>query len=400
MPECMVVTLKPGRDRSVRNRHPWIFSGAIASLSNDGAQSGPCEVMAANGEWLASGYCNPEAALAVRLHAWVPGVSRDAAWLEARLEAAHALRQTQLRAPGAPETDAYRLVYSEADGVSGLIADRFADAVSVRISSRSMLELAPAAFEWLARLPGVRRLHAAFDAESAGREGVDAVLAVRGWPTDEQPVEFSEHGARFQAHLAHGQKTGFFLDQRDNRRRAARCAPGGRVLGAYCYTGAFEIHAARAGAAEVLGVDSSEPALEQARCHAELNGVSDRVRFERADVPVRLRKFRDEGRTFDGIILDPPRFVFSAAQKEKGLRAYKDINLLALKLLAPGGWLATYSCSGLVSPEDFRQMLRWAAVDAGRPVRIIESSGQPFDHPVLATFPESEYLKGLLCRVE
>lgn len=400
MPENIVVTLKAGRDRSVRNRHPWIFSGAIASLSPDGARAGPCEVVAADGEWLASGYCNPEAALAVRLHAWTPGVSRDAAWLTGRLDAAQALRQVHLRAPGAPDTDAYRLVYSEADGVSGLIADRFGDAVSVRVSSRSMLEWAPAAFEWFARLPGVRRLHAAFDAESARREGVDAKSVSRRWPSDDHPVEFTEHGARFQAHLAHGQKTGFFLDQRDNRRRAARYASGGRVLGAYCYTGAFEIHAARAGAADVLGLDASEPALEQARRHAELNGVSGRVRFERADVPVILRRFRDEGRTFDGIILDPPRFVFSAAQMDKGMRAYKDINLLALKLLAPGGWLATYSCSGLVSPGDFRRMLRWAAVDAGRNVRIVESSGQPFDHPALATFPESEYLKGLLCRVE
>lgn len=353
--------------------------------------------MSAAGEWLASGYFNPQADLTVRLHSWIPGVARDAKWLAGRMDAAWKLRQAQL---GSPDTDAYRLVYSEADGVSGLIADRFSDAISVRVSSRAMLDLAPAAFEWFMRLPGVRRLHAAFDAEAAEREGIHAGDAVRGWPSDDQPVEFREHGARFQAHLAHGQKTGFFLDQRDNRQRAARHASGCRILGAYCYTGAFEVHAARAGAADVLGLDSSEPALEHARRHAELNGVADRVRFERADVPVALRRFRDEGRTFDGIILDPPRFVFSAAQKEKGMRAYKDINLFALKLLAPGGWLATYSCSGLVSPVDFRQMLRWAAVDAGRNVRIVDTSGQPFDHPVLATFPESEYLKGLLCRVE
>ena len=400
MPACVMVTLKPGRDRSVRNRHPWIFSGAIESVSDGGAAPGPCEVTSSSGEWLASGFINPQADLTIRLHSWTPDVARDAKWLEDRLEAAWKLRQAHLGAPGAPAMDAYRLVYSEADGLSGLIADRFGDAISIRVSSRAMLDLAPAAFDWFARLPGVRRLHAAFDAEAAEREGVSAEDAVRGWPSDDQPVEFQEHGARFRAHLAHGQKTGFFLDQRDNRQRAARCASGGRILGAYCYTGGFEIHAARAGAAEVTGLDSSEPALEHARRHAELNGVSDRVRFERADVPVALRRFRDEGRTFDGIILDPPRFVFSAAQKEKGMRAYKDINLFALKLLEPGGWLATYSCSGLVSPVDFRQMLRWAAVDAGRNVRIVEASGQPFDHPVLATFPESEYLKGLLCRVE
>ena len=197
-----------------------------------------------------------------------------------------------------------------------------------------------------------------------------------------------------------GQKTGFYLDQRENRLRTAAFAAGRRVLSAYCYTGAFDIYAAKGGAAEVLGLDTSNSALDQARLHYGINELTTPATYEKADVPVALRRFRDEGRTFDMIILDPPCFVFSNAQKEKGMRAYKDINLLAMKLLAPGGILASFSCSGLVSPEDFKTVIRWASVDAGRAVKVLETLGQPFDHPILATFPEGEYLKGMICRVE
>jgi 23S rRNA (cytosine1962-C5)-methyltransferase len=171
------------------------------------------------------------------------------------------------------------------------------------------------------------------------------------------------------------------------------------MLSAYCYTGAFEVYAAAAGAAEILGLDRSSAALEQARAHHRLNKLNVPATYERADVPEALRRLRDAGRQFDLIVLDPPKFVLNRAQKEKGLRAYKDINLLALKLLAPGGVLATFSCSGQVTPTDFRMLLGWAATDARRPVQIVETLSQPADHPVLAVFPDSEYLKGAICRV-
>lgn len=398
MTSLVRIVLKPGRDRSVRNRHPWIFSGAVAAAEGG---PGPCRVCDAGGEPLAAGYFNPDAELCVRLYAWAPETEvSDELWRH-RLAGAVAMREAHLRARPEPETNAFRLVFSEADGMSGLMVDRYDDALSIRISARAAAHALPALLEPLAALPGVRRLHAAWEPEAARREGVDPGVPT-GWPVlpAEVLVAIREHGARFEVSPAGGQKTGFFLDQRDNRARVAALAAGARVLGAYCYTGAFEIQAARAGAAQVTAIDSSAPALEQLRRHAEINGVADRIEPLRADVPVALRSFRDAGRTFDGIILDPPRFVFSAAQKEKGLRAYKDINLLAMKLLAPGGWLATFSCSGLVSEGDFRSMLRWAAVDTRRTVRLVELCGQPFDHPISATVPESAYLKGWICRVD
>jgi 23S rRNA (cytosine1962-C5)-methyltransferase len=199
--------------------------------------------------------------------------------------------------------------------------------------------------------------------------------------------------------VGEGHKTGFYVDQRVNRRRVAAYAAGRRVLSAYCYTGAFELHAARAGAADILGIDCSQPALDQAQRHHTLNGTTAPVRYERADVPQFLRRCRDSRQTFDMIVLDPPKFVVSRAQKDKGLRAYKDINLMAMKLLERGGVLATFSCSGLVEAADFRQAIEWAAQDSGRNVCIVETLGQPPDHPVLTAFPESEYLKGLVCWV-
>ena len=214
-----------------------------------------------------------------------------------------------------------------------------------------------------------------------------------------QPVRIRENGLLFDVDLAGGQKTGYFLDQRENRRRVAAWARGRRMLSCYCYTGAFEVAAAAAGATEILGLDRSAPALEQARAHHHLNHLNVPVNYERAEVPEALRRLRDAGRQFDLIVLDPPKFVLNRAQKDKGLRAYKDINLLALKLLAPGGVLATFSCSGQVTPADFRMMLGWAAADARRPVQLVETLGQPPDHPVLAVFPDSEYLKGAICRV-
>jgi 23S rRNA (cytosine1962-C5)-methyltransferase len=208
-----------------------------------------------------------------------------------------------------------------------------------------------------------------------------------------------EHGLLFDVDLQAGQKTGFYLDQRESRRRVASYARGKTVLSCYCYSGAFEVHAAAAGASSIVGIDVSAAALQAARGHFSLNGLQTPVEYVEGDVPAVLRTFRDSRRSFDVIVLDPPRFVSSEAHKDKGMRAYKDINLLALKLLNPGGILATFSCSGLVSPEDLKTVLRWASYDAGRQVQILETLGQPPDHPILLSFPESEYLCGLICRV-
>jgi len=394
----VTVRLKPGRERSVLNRHPWVFSGAIAEAGGTGDGLAVADVVSAGGDWLASGVLHPEADLALRLYSWRPGEVAGPDLLSARIREAVARRTEHIAARGPADADAFRLVFSEADGVSGLVVDRYADVLSLRVHAAAVAAWMDDVLAALREATGLAAVVVAAEPDAAEREGVDpAALAARS--TQAGPVRFRENGCMYEADLAGGQKTGFFLDQRDNRRRVAAWAAGRRMLSCYCYTGGFEVPAARAGAVEITGLDSSEAALEAARRHHGLNATAVPVDYRKADVPKALRRFRDEGRTFDLIVLDPPRFVFSTGQKERGMRAYKDINLLAMKLLSPGGVLATYSCSGLVSADDFATMLRWAAVDAGRDVRIVGRSGQPFDHPELATFPESGYLKGILCEV-
>jgi 23S rRNA (cytosine1962-C5)-methyltransferase len=246
----------------------------------------------------------------------------------------------------------------------------------------------------------VRRICVTAAADAVEREGL-VPASLRHYATDESAaVRIRENGFTFEVQCGAGQKTGYFLDQRENRRRVAAYARGRRVLSAYCYTGGFDVAAAAAGAGAIVGIDRSEPALELARRHHEVNRAPCAVEYRRADVPSELRRMVQDKERFGMIILDPPRFVASAAQKEKGLRAYKDINRIAMELLEPGGILASFSCSGLVSVADFKMMIGWSSVDANRRVRILETLGQPPDHPILAVFAESDYLKGVIAEVE
>ena len=394
--------LKHGREKHILQGHPWVFSGAIAAWQGAPAVGAVTDVRAANGQWLARGLAHPAAALAVRLYTRQESQMLDEPFWAAVLGRALARRR---QIPGYDEdaaaaTNAWRLVFAEADGLSGLIVDRFADTLAVQVGAAALLRFLPGLLDELRRLTGAAVVHVDAAGDDATREGLDAAsLAALARPSA-GPVRIREHGRLFDVDPGSGQKTGFFLDQRENRQRVAAYARGRRMLSAYCYTGAFEVHAATAGATDLLGFDRSEPALARARAHLQLNGLDTPATYERADVPPALRRLRDAGRTFDLIVLDPPKFVANRAQLAKGLRAYKDINLLALKLLAPGGILASFSCSGLVTPMLFRQMIGWAATDAQRSVQILETLGQPPDHPVLAVFPESEYLKGAICRAD
>lgn len=397
MMDKVTVVLKEGREKSVLRRHPWIFSGAVEGVDSPTQAPVIAEVVDHQEQWLARGILNPKAELAVRLLTWREDAKDIEALVRERIQAA--VRMRMERFTGRDDTDACRLVFSEADGLSGLIVDRYGDTLAVRVGARGMEPLLEVILAALKEATGLTAFHVTVDSEEVEREGLDAAAVFSRSTAPDAPVRIRENGLIFEADLRHGQKTGFFLDQRENRMRVASYAAGRRVLSAYCYTGGFEVCAARAGAREVLGLDSSEDALAQARKHHELNGLQISAIYDKADVPLALRGFRDRARTFDMIILDPPRFVFNKTQKEKGMRAYKDINLLALKLLTPGGILATFSCSGLITGEDFRTIIQWSAIDAGRAVQIVESLSQPFDHPVLATFPESDYLKGLVCRV-
>jgi 23S rRNA (cytosine1962-C5)-methyltransferase len=389
--------LRAGREKPVALGHPWIFSGAIEGWNREPAAGDVVDVHAADGAWLARGFTNPERNLGIRLYTWDEQQPLDAAFFTGRIDAALALRE---RLFTGPETDSYRLVFSEADGISGLIVDRYADALAVQVGALGLLPFLDPILKHLAKKTGTSRRMVSADREAVDREGLDPSSIAQYSSERNMSVRIRENNFQYDVDIGGGQKTGFYLDQRVNRQRVATYVAGRSVLSAYCYTGGFEVHAAAAGAREITGLDSSAPALDAARKHHELNQLTVPVNYADADVPEQLRRYRDAARKFDVIILDPPRFVMNAGQKEKGLRAYKDINLLAIKLLAPGGFLATFSCSGLVSLEDLKMTVRWAAKDAGKFVRFVETLGQPPDHPIAATFPEGEYLTGVVCHAE
>lgn len=396
----VTVRLAAGRELSVRNRHPWLFSGAIASVEGgDGSLIARAEVCDAEGRWLARGVYHAEAELAVRLYTWDPEEELGPELIARRLEAAVERRTAILRLQPDPDTDAFRLVHSEADGLSGLIVDQYANTLCVRVGAAAMAEWLEPVLTTLRRITGCERVIVRAEQDAVARERID-VASITARSSNEAEVVFRESGAVFVADLGAGQKTGFFLDQRDNRRQVARWAVGRRMLSAYCYTGAFEVIAVRAGVTEVIGIDISKPALDLARRHHQMNATAIPVQYVQTDVPTALRRYRDERRSFDLIVLDPPKFAVHRGQVERALRAYKDINLLAMKLLTAGGVLATFSCTGLISTDMFYEMLRWAAADAGRDFRILDRLGQPFDHPVLVTCPETGYLTGVIGLVE
>lgn len=398
-PEVSIrVRLKPGREKQLVRGSAWVFSGAIAETDGSGAAGASADVFDAAGEWVGRGLWHPEADMAVRLFTQNPQEALDEAFFRGRVRRAVELRH---RLFGRPvdwvATTAYRMVFSEADGLSGLVADQYADVVALHVGGKVWEPWLPAVAAELKAATGASAVSVRAEAEAVKREGLAEDL---GGETVPDAVTIRENGFVFEAGLAGGQKTGFYLDQRDNRRKVAAYARGRDVLSAYCYTGAFEVCAAHAGAKSVTGWDSSEPALAQARRHHELNPSGVPAAYEVADVPHRLRLARDRRESWDLIVLDPPRLVTRRDGLEKGLRAYKDVNLLAMKLLRPGGVLATFSCSGLVDMADFRKMVGWAAHDSGKRVRILETLGQPADHPIPVEAPECEYLKGLVCVVD
>ncbi len=386
----------------MRNRHPWIFSGAIARVEGHPAPGDLADVADARGDWLARGYYNPNSQIVLRLLTWRRDEEVDAAFWRRRLTAAVSAR-SGLAAD--PETDAYRLVYAESDGVPGLIVDRYGERLVVQFLTAGVEVRRELLLGLLVELLGPTAIVDRSDAAVRRQEGLPLRSGL-AWPVPAPglPGEASgivrEHGLRFPVDLLEGQKTGFYLDQRENRQLVRNHAADRQVLNAFSFTGAFGVYALAGGAAHVTNVDSSVDALAQAEVALRLNGFDPDRQAEgiAGDVFQVLRAMRDEGRQFDLVILDPPKFARRAADLEGAARGYKDINLLGLKLLAPGGLLATFSCSGLVTADLFQKIVFGASVDAGRDAQIIARLGQGPDHPILLSFPEGEYLKGLLCR--
>jgi len=388
------LTLKPGRERSLLRRHPWVFSGAVGKVHGSPQSGDTVVVHSADGGFLAWAAYSPVSQIRARVwsfeEAEVPGPDL----FKKKIEAALALRSTAVP----PETtDALRLVHGESDGLPGLVADRYVGTLVVQILSAGCERWRDTLIEILRETSGCERLYERSNAEARKLEGLAPTAGPLLDSAADGPIRIVEHGIKYEVEVAAGQKTGFYLDQRDNRRRAGSLAGGREVLDCFCYTGGFALSALAGGARSVLAIDSSAPALASARRNFTLNGLeTDRAEWLEADVFGALRTLRREGRQFDFIVLDPPKFAPTPKDAARAARGYKDINLNALKLLRPGGLLATFSCSGGISPELFQKIVAGAAADAGVPLLLRERYGAAPDHPVRIEFPEGEYLKGLL----
>ncbi len=392
------ITLKPGREKSVRNRHPWLFSGAIQRIDRDALDGDVVDVHSDIGQWLARGYLNRRSQIQVRLLTWDAHETVDEGFWRSRLQQAIAGRAA-LAAD--PHTDAYRLVHAESDRLPGLVVDRYGDWLAVQALTLGIERVKPLLARLLVELCQPAGIVERSDVDVREKEGLRPLVGMLHGQPPAGPVEILEHGQRFLVDLLGGQKTGFYLDQRENRRRTAAYCQGGRVLNAFSYSGGFAVYALAAGAQHVVNLDSSVEALDLAERNLALNGFDPDVQAEgvAGDVFQVLRDWRAAGERFDVVILDPPKFAHSQQQVDRAARAYKDINLLGMHLLRPGGVLAAFSCSGLVSADLFQKILFGASVDAGRTVQVIERLSQGPDHPLLLSFPEGDYLKGLVCRV-
>ncbi len=393
------VILKASRDKPVRQHHPWIFSGAIQHLPQGVADGDVVEVYSAKEEWLARGYLNRKSQIQVRLLSWQQEEKIDAAFWQQRLETAIAARQPFL---ASPETTAYRLINGESDYLPGLVVDRYADYLVMQVGTLGIEQRKIELAQSLLALTDCKGIIERSELALRRQEGLPAAAGLLAGLAPDGPIAITELGLHYHVDLAHGQKSGFYMDQRDNRRRVAAYGRGGRILDAFSYTGAFAIHALAAGAHHVVSIDASVDALTLGEENLRLNGFDPDQQSEQiaGDVFNILRDWRNEAvAPFDMIILDPPKFAHSHGNLDRALRGYKDINLLAMGLLKPGGILATFSCSGLVSADLFQKVVFGAAVDANRPVQILEWLRQGSDHPVAITFPEGDYLKGLICRV-
>ena len=393
------VRLKPGRDKSLRRRHPWVFSGAVAQVAGSPASGATVMVLDANGEPLGHGAYSPQSQIVVRMWNFEPAEPIDASWFRARLEQAVQWRSAYQGGRGA-----CRLVNSESDGLPGVIIDRYADFLVCQFGTAGAEFWRTAIVESLSELSALLAIAGIYersDLDIRPKEGLAPRLGVLAGSEPPPLLEIEEFGLRFAVDVHSGHKTGFYLDQRVNRALVSQHAQGAEVLNCFAYSGGFGLAALQGGATRVVNVDSSAPALELSQHNAGLNGFQeDQIEMVEGNVFQVLRQFQHEGRQFDLIVLDPPKFVESRERLNRATRGYKDINLHAFRLLRPGGQLFTFSCSGLLEPALFQKIVADAALDAGRSGQILAHLEQAPDHPVLLSFPEGNYLKGLHCRVE
>ena len=386
------IRLREGKERSLLRRHPWIFESAIA---NGGADLGETvRIESHAGEFLAWAAFSPSSKIRARAWSFDPSQRIDAAFFSATCA-----RAITARARFDIQSDAMRLVHGESDGLPGLVVDRYADTLVAQFLSAGVQRWKDVLADALLAHTGLTKLYERSDTSTRVLEGLPETS---GWLRGNGPTDLvlREHGWHLSVDIAQGHKTGFYLDQRDSRHKFAQTTRRlgfQKVLNCFCYTGGFTVAALAGGAAHVTSIDSSGPAITAAQANVERNGFdAGRTTFADADVNTSLRRFLDSGESFDAIVLDPPKFAPTVAHAERAARAYKDINRLALKILAPGGVLFTYSCSGGIGVDLFHKIVASAGIDAGVDGFIVERMGGAPDHPMTIQFPEGEYLKGLV----
>jgi 23S rRNA (cytosine1962-C5)-methyltransferase len=390
------VILRARRARPFYGRHPWVFPGAIAEVQGEPADGGVVDVYSHAENFVARGLYNSQSKIRVRLYSWSPDVALDASFFRDRLVTAIRLRTAILNRTGARQ--ACRLVFSEGDYLSGCTIDRYDRWLVVQFTSMGLAQRREMFADLLEDLLRPEGIYLRTERGIGQMEGLDLADGLLRGLVPSEPITIEEDGLRFLVHLTEGQKTGYYLDQRDNRIAVARLGTGRRVLDSFCYTGGFGLHAAKAGASEVIGVDVSEPALALARENARLNGLSA-VSYVKADVFTHLDGLEQAGERFGLVVLDPPKFARSQAALEEAMRGYRRLQTLALRLLEPDGVLVVCCCTGLITMNMLEELMAQVAVECRRDVQILERRGQSADHPVAATCPESNYLKCLICRV-
>jgi len=391
------IILKSGRDKSVRHRHPWIFSGAVQEIRGEAADGDVVEVADTGGNWLARGYYNSRSQIVARLLTWDERESIDKEFFARRLHQAIEARRFLLYDP---QTNAFRLIFSEADRLPGLVVDRYGEFLVVQCDTLGIERWKEAIFNALDEILHPDGIFERSDTESRqAHEGLSPSVGVRRGEEPPPLITIYERGLRLKVDIRQGHKTGFYLDQRDNRIRAARFCAGKEVLDAFSYTGGFAAHALAAGAKRITLIDSSAASLQLANENLIPTGLQGGIEILNGNVFQMLRELHRIGRRYDVVILDPPKLAPMQGTVPRACRGYKDLNLNALKLLRPGGILITFSCSGLIDSLLFQKVIFGATVDAGRDVQILYRLTQSPDHPILLSCPESDYLKGLICQV-
>lgn len=393
----MRLFLAKGREKSLLRRHPWVFSGAVQRVEGKALSGETIDILDSQGKWLARGAYSPESQIRARVWTFQQDEEVNIDFFIRRLQQAQSWRDWVAQRDG---LDGYRLIAGESDGLPGITIDRFQNFLVLQLLSAGAEYQRPALLSALQHCYPECSIYDRSDVAVRKKEGLPLAQGPVLGDLPPELLPITEHGMKLLVDIQQGHKTGFYLDQRDSRLAARNYSAGHRVLNCFSYTGAFAVSALMGGCAQVISVDTSQAALDIARQNVELNKLDlNKAEFVRDDVFQLLRNYRAQGEKFDLIIMDPPKFVENKNQLASACRGYKDINMLALQLLNPGGILLSFSCSGLMPTDLFQKILADAAVDAGRDVQFIEQFRQAADHPVIATYPEGLYLKGFACRM-